>query len=393
MITVAYLVHSLRAGGIERSVTRLVNGLDPNEYRSIIICLDRSGPAADWLEVDVEIVELKKRSGNDLRAIRRLSKTLTEHNVDIVQSHNWGTLVESVFARKLSRTSVHIHCERGTVMGAIHPSGLKHRLRAKAMAGALRQVNLVLSNSATVARRVEERCGYSAERIAIVPNGVPAQQPDALQSSRASIREKLGISDQSIIIGTIARLAEVKGLDLLIDAFSMLRPNGELPILLLVGDGPEKERLARQASSLKIEDRIHFAGQQPRPIEWLAGMDVFVNSSHSEGMSQSIIEALSCGVPVVATDVGDSQIVLGLGDEAAGTCVPPGDPTLLTNALQELAADPDKRTRIASAAFARHRKCFSESRLLHNIQKIYRGTLSGDSSSDICSSVRMEASQ
>ena len=94
LITVAFLVHSLRTGGIERSVTRIVNGLNTKLFRPVIICLDRSGPAANWLEVDVDIIEIKKRSGNDFRAVRRLAKVLATQKADILQSHNWGTLME-----------------------------------------------------------------------------------------------------------------------------------------------------------------------------------------------------------------------------------------------------------------------------------------------------------
>ncbi|MDG2015403.1 MAG: glycosyltransferase, partial [Pirellulaceae bacterium] len=128
MINITFVVHALEPGGIERSVTRIVNGLDRARFCPAIICLDRSGPAANWLTHEVPILEIRKKSGNDVAAIRRIAKGLRDQRTDVVQSHNWGTLVETVLARKLSQCSCHVHAERGTVLGLVEAGGFRHWL-------------------------------------------------------------------------------------------------------------------------------------------------------------------------------------------------------------------------------------------------------------------------
>ena len=138
MIRIAFVVHGMQVGGIERSVTRIVAGLDRGRFEPVVICLDRTGPAATWLPKDVSLVEIKKRSGNDLASIRRLASVFRNCKIDIVQSHNWGTLIETVIARKIAGVSRHIHAERGTVLGQVIASGWKHRVRSAAMKVALK---------------------------------------------------------------------------------------------------------------------------------------------------------------------------------------------------------------------------------------------------------------
>ena len=98
---VAYVVYRFDVGGLERCVANLCNHLDRERFQPMVVCLERSGSAAAWLERDdVEVVELHKRAGNDLGVVRRLARVLKDRNVHVVHSHNWGTLVETAAARR-----------------------------------------------------------------------------------------------------------------------------------------------------------------------------------------------------------------------------------------------------------------------------------------------------
>ena len=113
-VRIAFVVHTFDMGGLERCVARLVNRLDPARFEPMIVCMDRNGDAAGWLQrPDVPIVELRKRAGNDPAVIRRLAKTLRENRIDVVHSHNWGTLLETVLARRWAKTAYHGHAEHG----------------------------------------------------------------------------------------------------------------------------------------------------------------------------------------------------------------------------------------------------------------------------------------
>lgn len=372
MITVAFLVHSLRNGGIERSVTRIVNCLDPCEFTPLIICLDQSGPAAAWLEVDVEVIELQKRSGNDLRAVLRLAKVLSQHGVDILQSHNWGTLIEGVIARRLSHTPVHIHAERGTVLGMVEPKGAKHWVRSVAMAQALKRVDRVISNSSAVAERVQERCGYDASRITIIPNGVPPFALDDREGVRRRLRSQIGLDETSVLIGSVGRLAKVKGFDVAIAAFAALSVDYPKAHLLLVGDGPEQAHLARLAEDSGLSSRIHLVGHQANVQPWLASMDIYLNSSRSEGMSQSIVEAMSAGLPVVATDVGDSDRMIACPGFECGLIAASESVSSLESTLRTILVDKNKRELFSRNALERHSSQYSAQTFRIAIERIYQ---------------------
>jgi glycosyltransferase involved in cell wall biosynthesis len=375
LITVAFLVHSLRTGGIERSVTRIVNGLNTEQFRPVIICLDRSGAAANWLEVDVDIIEIKKRSGNDFGAVRRLAKALATQKADILQSHNWGTLVEGGIARRLANTPFHIHAERGTVLGAVEPAGVKHWIRAVAMGRVLRRVDHVISNSEAVANRVQQSCGYPCKEIVLVPNGVPAIEPRDAERFREQIRSHLGLDQHSMLVGSVGRLAQVKGFDIAISAFSRLASEMPNCHLLLVGDGPERERLASLRENFDISERVHLPGRQSNVVPWLAAMDVYINSSLSEGMSQSIVEAMAAGLPIIATDVGENARLLQGHDTNCGLICAPNSAESLASSLRAITNNREQREWFGNNARKCHSLHYSSSALIERIESLYLQTV------------------
>lgn len=370
-LRIAFVVHSLRVGGIERSVTRIVNGLDPNQFAPAIICMDRKGPAANWLQRDIPIVEVCKRNGNDGRALRRLASCLRTQRIDLVQSHNWGTLLETVLARKLARVPHHIHAERGTVLGSVTAAGLRHRLRARAMAAALKSVDQVISNAHSVADRVQQRCGYPARRIEVIPNGTPRVDHHGRRRDRHAIRMRLGIPAAATVIGSVGRLAAVKGFDTALKAFAEVLRRHPDTHLILVGDGPELPSLRAALSHMPVPDRVHLVGHRDQVLPWYAAMDLYMNSSRSEGLSQSIIEAMSMGLPILATDVGDNGHLVGTGSEACGLICPPDSAAELARAMQRLQENLSLRSQFSRSAIRSHAKYYSEERFHNRIEQLY----------------------
>ena len=372
MIRIAFIVHGMQQGGIERSVTRIINGLDRSRFDPIVVCLDHSGPSSGWLPEDVSVIEVKKRSGNDLASIGRLASVLREHEIDLVQSHNWGTLIETVLARKLARIPAHIHAERGTVLGQGANGVWKYRFRAIAMRFALMTVNRVMSNAHAVAERVESGCGYPSSKIAIIPNGVPGGSRVGRNKSRRKVRQMLGIPDNAMLIGSVGRLHKVKGFDILIKAMVNVPDSVNL---MIVGEGDQRTLLKDIAEQANVCNRVHFVGHQDEVAPWLLAMDGYVNSSRSEGMSQSIVEAMSIGLPIVATDVGDARRMLRRGELVCGEICPPEDAIALANAISEVFSDNDLCVRYGTNAVEFHRQFYSESMFVDSFQSLYVDTL------------------
>ena len=369
MIRIAFIVHGMQTGGIERSVTRVIKGLNRENFEAIVICLDRSGPAANWLADDIPVFEIKKRSGNDFLAIKRLANLLRHEEIDIVQSHNWGTLIETAVARKIAGVGHHIHAERGTVLGQVVAHGWKHRVRSAAMKVALKTVDRVMSNSYAVAQRVESRCGYAAERITVIPNGVEGFPDCDQQLAKSEIRNQLRIKADAVMVGSVGRLEHVKGYDILIDAFGQI-PDENVH-LILIGDGSEKESLKNLVKHRSIENRVHFVGHQNDVSNWLAALDIYVNSSRSEGMSQSIVEAMSVGLPIVATDVGDARRMIKRENFVCGDICHSDDKVSLANAITKLINDKDLCCRYSDCANQCHRQLYSESTFADSFASLY----------------------
>jgi len=187
----------------------------------------------------------------------------------------------------------------------------------------------------------------------------------------------LGLGPESILVGSVGRLVAVKGFDFAIRAFAEFLSSHQEAHLLLVGDGPERNSLVRIAGDLGISQHVHLVGKQANVDPWLAALDIYINTSHSEGMSQSIIEAMAAGLPIVATDVGDTQRVLGPPDQSAGICVPASDKNALANALAQLTTDPNMRERLKEQSKLRHARCYAEAALTKNCQDLYRVTMGG----------------
>jgi len=198
----------------------------------------------------------------------------------------------------------------------------------------------VIAVSSAVRARLLER-GLPADKTTVINHGVDTRRTAPDPQRRTATREALGLNGR-FVVGSVGRLAGEKRYDRLLD----LCAGAHAPemSLLLVGDGEARGALERQAAELGLRDRVLFAGWQERVSDYLSAMDVFALSSDYEAMPFSLLEAMSAGLPVVATDVG------GIGDvvrpEETGFLVSPGDAAALAAAVGTLRASADLRRRL-----------------------------------------------
>lgn len=370
-LKIALIVHTFEVGGLERSVSILADRLDRSRFQPMVICLSHSGAAAKWIERnDVPIIEVNKKSGNDLAAIRRFASILREAQPDVVHSHNWGTLVETVAARKWARVPVHVHAERGTIMGTLSRRGMRARLRAMTMNWALRRSTAVVTNASATGCRITEACGYPLQRITVIPNGVDVPRGTLGDDARQTLRRELGIAEEAFVFGSVGRLVGVKNYSLAIDALSRMTLPERPAHLVLVGDGPDRNQLQSHASQRGVADRVHFAGSQSNVGDWLSMMDTFVNTSLSEGMSQSIVEAMAAGLPLVVTDVGDNALLAG---HVEGSVIASRDVAALATSLRLLADSPERRALRSAENRARYARDYGLGRMVQDYETFYEG--------------------
>jgi glycosyltransferase involved in cell wall biosynthesis len=352
-------------------VARLLNHLDRTAVQPLLICLDRNGTAADWVQVDdVQVIELHKRSGNDPRVVGKMARLLRREGVELVHSHNWGTLVETSLARRWARVPYHVHAERGTVLGSVDHVGWRSRMRAAVTRRILSSCDAILAVSESVRGRLSDRCHIDRSRVEIIANGVDVPAVDNRQVARSECRRQLGISDDTILIGSVGRLAPVKNFRMAVKALEILSKRDLNCQLVLVGDGPQREQLAAWANEAGIQQQVHLVGQQASVGPWLAAMDIFINTSVSEGMSQAILEAMALGLPMVVTDVGENARLVE-DPEGCGDVIPSEDHERLAVALDSLVRDPERRRKLSQRAITRHRNHYTIGVMVQRYQQLY----------------------
>ncbi len=358
-LRVIHVVYSLHPGGMEHGVVKLVNGLDSRRISSAICSTTPDGALKSRVAAHVPVFDLQRRPGNDPKVVGQLWRLFTQERPHIVHTHAWGTLLEGLLAARLARVPVVVHGEHGTLQ-------LKRRQRWLQRIG-WSGVDQVLSVSSRLAERIERETGFSAGRIRTIRNGVDLSR--FTRVNRGVARAELGLSSDTLAVVTVGRLVPVKDHDTLLHAIALVRASGTLATLLIAGDGPLKAQLQQRAAALGIQEHVRFLGYRPDAEAVLAAADLFVLSSESEGLSNTILEAMASGQPVVATRVGGADELVV--DGVTGRLVPAKSPRDLADAVREILSDPVLREAMGRAGRARAESEFSLDLMLERYQTMY----------------------
>jgi L-malate glycosyltransferase len=362
---VLQVVLSLNPGGTERLVLELVRRLH-REIPMGVCCLDDAGSWGEGLRAEgIDVVALGRSSGFRPALGRRVGEAAAAHRADIIHCHHYSPFVYASLARLWHRQSAVVFTEHG-------------RLSDSGPSAKRRLANSLLSRSQYAAYAVSAELrdhiieeGFPRDRVGVIYNGIDIG-PRPAAASRPALRKALGASDDTVVVGTVARLDPVKDLRRLIRALSLL-PSDPATILAIIGDGPERQMLEDEVAALGLADRVRFLGQRDDAREWLAGCDVYVNSSISEGVSLTILEAMAACLPVVATAVGGTPEVL---DSTCARLVPPRSEEALAGAIAELAQNAKVRARLGHAGRVRVEERFTIDRMVNEYRNVYCGLAS-----------------
>ncbi|HYE89229.1 MAG TPA: glycosyltransferase [Vicinamibacterales bacterium] len=360
---VMQLVLSLSPGGTERLVIEIVRGVS-GRVDSVVCCLDTPGEwAAELTSTGIPVVSLSRAPGFQPRLSLQLARLLKEHSIDVVHCHHYSPYVYGRLASLLTPGVQLVFTEHGRLSDAA-PSP-KRRLvnpllsrlggRLCAVSGDLRQHMM--------------REGFPARCISVVYNGIePGRRPSAAQ--RHDARRALGVADEALVIGAAGRLDPVKNLALLLQVQALVRERRADAHTVIVGDGPERAALETRARELGLDGSVTFAGYRSDVRALMAAFDVFVNSSHYEGVSLTILEAMAAALPVVATPVGGNpEVVI---DRETGLLVP-GQPRAMADAILRLGSGPHLRRVLGDAGRWRVKKHFSMQRMIAEYADLYLG--------------------
>jgi len=365
MTRVAYFAPLLYTGGTQRHLQQVLRHLDPRRFVAEVYTLRPGGEVADELRaagVRVTSLDLGDRWATPelLRGVLRAVRLVRAARTDVVHGYQWRPALVGAIAGRLGGARLVVASKR-SLTGDDRRARLAWRMIA-------RSVDVVVANAEAL-RREAEADGVRA-RWTIIPSGVDV---DRLRGGPAPSAAKaaLGLDPARPVVGTVGRLEARKGHDdFLLALRAMLeQANGRAPQALIVGDGPLRARLERQAADLGLGGLVRFTGAVADVRTPLAAMDVFVLPSRAEGMSNALLEAMAVGRPVVATAVGGtSEAVDG---ERTGILVPCGDPAALARATIGLLADPARAAAVAGAAARQVEERFSARQMVARLERLY----------------------
>jgi sugar transferase (PEP-CTERM/EpsH1 system associated) len=344
---IAHIVFRFDYGGLENGLVNLVNTMDPSVGRHTIIALTGVTAIAErLLPGRAEVVALGKKPGQDPAAYWRLYRLLRRIRPHVVHTRNVGTL-DCQLVAWLAGVPIRVHGEHG--WDTHDPFGRRRRYRLMRRA-LFPLVHTVIPLSQELERWLVDTVGVGAGKLERICNGVDCERFRPEPSARES-----GV----ITFGSVTRFSEIKDPLNVLRAFERLRAlRPEAPVrLLMVGDGallPEARAFVEGAG---LGDAVTFAGEALDVRPWLARMDLFVLGSRREGISNTILEAMAMGLPVIATAVGGNGELIADGE--TGCLVPAGDANALAEAMARYVDDPAMARRHGCGARQRAVQTFS----------------------------------
>lgn len=367
--TICHVLPYLAEGGTEKTAYNIIRGLG-STYRMLLLA-PRGRALPDFLDLDVEYAEFPRISGNVFGKIavykRKLAELDEAFGIDILHVHAAHEFLS--FSRKVLKTVpilFHLHSHQGSDIS----KAINYKLSAVI---ARRRADTLIAVS-DEERRIIVSKGYPEALVKVVYNGFEPGEDDD-RDMIAELKRAHGL-EGSIIIGNLGRLNRTKRLDLLIEAFSLLKGRVRVPIkLLIVGEGPEKERLMRIARE-KLSGDVVFTGYINRGDRILKIFDLFVLPTSYEGCSNVLVEAMSKRLPIVTTDV--PSVSWMFEDRKDALLCKRNSVHDLANKLQELVENAQLRETLRRNVYLRFKRSFTQTIMLEKIEAIYRNLVSLD---------------
>jgi glycosyltransferase involved in cell wall biosynthesis len=376
---IVHVIIDLTPGGAELMLKRLIAfHRHSSTFRHHVISLRSKatvGPQIEALGVEVDTLGLHSALSLPAAAAT-LVRRLQTLRPDIVQCWMYhGDLLGGLAGRAAGVPNIlwgvrSTHIQSGGGTSAL--TGLIRRACA-ALSGRLPTRIVYVAHAA---RAAHERLGYDPAKGLVIPNGYSLPNEAAGEAARARLRESLGLSSDTLLIGTAGRFNQIKDYPSFVAAGIELAARVPSVHFLLAGRGLEQSNVELRdwLKDSQHADRFHLLGEQKDLTTFLPGLDVFCLHSRSEGFPNVVAEAMACGVPCVVTDVGDAAFLVG----STGRVVSPGDARAIAMALEELIQAPASvRRDLGTRARQRIGECFSIEAVVGRYEELYRTLVSG----------------
>lgn len=360
-----HVLYSLDVGGLENGVVNLINHLDWVKYHHTLCCLTHAGRLLKRVKrSDINVVEMGKKEGHDWSLLLRLARLLRKLRPHIVHTRNWGTM-DAIPVARLSGVPVLVHGEHGRTMAEVNGENKRRTVIRKTL---FPLVHRFVTVSKELNSWLQLSAGVAPRKIMTICNGVDLAR-FACPQSRLLARSKLGFSDEEFVIGTVGRLDRIKNHASLIQVFPDLIAEYPRLRLVIVGSGPCFSSLESLIKKLDLAGRVRLAGEKDDVLPLMQSFDVFVLPSLFEGISNTVLEAMACGLPVIATRVGGNVELVEEG--VTGLLIPQQDEAALRSSLRTYLGQPSLARQHGSAGRRRVERSFSLERMVASYDEMY----------------------
>jgi glycosyltransferase involved in cell wall biosynthesis len=369
----AHVITGLQTGGAELMLERLISLRADSSFDPFVICLTEDSPAAARIRAagsTVICLNLKPGIPNPM-AIKRIRDVLRQERADLVQTWLYHADLLGGLAARSAGIPVLWGIHRSSLDPAVTSRSVIWTAKAcRAIAGKV-PARIVCCSEATV--RAHVAFGYPADKLVEIPNGFDLQafQPDPCL--RQQTRAGLGLAPTAKVVGIIGRAVPLKNHPMFIEAGSIAaRSNPDLQFVM-VGEGldPTNAALVDLIGSKGVADRFYLLGRRSDTAALLNAMDLFCLTSNTEAFPLVLGEAMACGVPCIATDVGDCRRIIG----ETGYLVQPNDAKALAKTIVELTSDPEQPVSLGREARQRIADHFAIELIARRYDDLWLGTL------------------
>lgn len=378
---ILHVITGLGLGGAERMLYKLLHSMNANRFsQSVIVMMDEGVYGPKIVALGMPVYALNMRQGRPtIKSIHRLKKIVAALQPDLIQGWMYHGNLGAVAARSFTpgRPSVFWNV-RQSLNEYRHEKKLT-KLVIKLGAWLSSTPDKIIYNSAICAEQHEVH-GYSKAKRVLIPNGFDTAVLRKLEKGRSRIRSKLGIQQDQLLIGTVARFHPIKDYANLIRAAEIVQRERRNVRYAFVGPGVDNTEPALRdpIDAARLSSSCHLLGERQDIADLMSAFDVCVLPSRGEAFPNVIGEAMSCELPCIVTDVGDSALIV----DGCGIVVPADDSQALAAAILEmLEITQQERQRMGRAARQRIKDFYSMEKITAKYEREYAKTLFGCNSS------------
>lgn len=361
-LKVMRVITYLPMGGVERRMIATLSGLDKERFEPLVVCTKERGDLAGQMEaagIPVHLCRLSSRLGP--WGLGRLARLMKRERVDIVHTHMYASNVSGTLAAAWAGVPV--------IIGHIHNVDTWETGRQLFMDRLVsRWQDRIICVSNQVRDNYAGITGINSGKIRTIYNGVEVEKFQG-PFDREAKRKELGLEPQDKAVGLVARMVPQKAPeDLLLAAPAIVKAIPRMKFLF-IGDGDLEASLKQKARELGLESAVKVLGRRNDIPELLAALDLSVLTSLKEGFSNTVIESMAAGLPMVATDVGGNAEAVAHG--RSGFIVPPKDINAIADAIIKVLKDDNLAKSMGQEARRRAVELFSLQKMIKDVEELY----------------------